>query len=90
MDEIDILWNAIDLDWIHGAIGRREQEGLHLDFKTAAAGLDRKVLARTMSGFGNADGGVIVWGIDARRQPDGIDCASALEPIVSIEAFLTP
>lgn len=89
MDDIEALWRSIDLTWIDGSIGRREQETLHLDFKTVPAGLDRKLLARTMSGFGNADGGVLVWGIDARRQPDGSDVASELRPIDAVAPFLS-
>ncbi|MEA2164534.1 MAG: hypothetical protein QOK37_2661 [Thermoanaerobaculia bacterium] len=54
-----------------------QSENLWLDFKRSAddgAGTklhirDRENLSRAISGFGNSDGGVIVWGVDCRRDP---------------------
>jgi hypothetical protein len=58
-------------------IARREQETLWLEFKTVATlpgssalhPSDFKNLAKSVSGFGNAEGGVIVWGIDCPSDP---------------------
>jgi hypothetical protein len=55
-------------------IGDRQSEELFLDFKRSAdhgAGTrlhvnDRNNLAKAISGFGNSEGGVIVWGVDCR------------------------
>jgi hypothetical protein len=54
----------------------REEEFLFLDFKTSASGgvrpldKDRRTLAKALSGFGNAAGGVLVWGVSApQREP---------------------
>jgi hypothetical protein len=52
----------------------RQSEELFLDFKRSANGGkgqrlhqdDRKNLAKAISGFGNSEGGVIVWGVDCR------------------------
>lgn len=52
-----------------------EPESLFLDFKRAVtvagdAGLhrnDRENLSRALSGFANSEGGVLLWGVDARR-----------------------
>jgi hypothetical protein len=49
-------------------------EELFLDYKRAATALpsnkladdDRKNLAKAVSGFGNAEGGLIVWGVDCK------------------------
>lgn len=56
------------------------QENHLVDFKLAAEPSlsskdDKKVLACAISAFANADGGVIIWGVDARRDPkeDWID-----------------
>jgi len=49
-----------------------KEEDLHLDFKTVNAadlksGSDRKNFAKALSGFANSDGGIVVWGVVARR-----------------------
>lgn len=54
-------------------------EELFLDFKTSAdnrvsrtlAEGDAKTLAKAISGFGNSEGGVVVWGVDRRADRDG-------------------
>lgn len=76
------------LAWL--AVG--QQEHLYLDFKaTASPDLssrnDRKNFAIAISGFANADGGVIGWAIRTDRR-DGVDRACALEPIANPAAFL--
>jgi hypothetical protein len=66
-------------------VTEQRQEDLTLDFKLAPKNLgdkdERKVLAKAISGFANSAGGLIVWGIDARKDADGIDCAQATVPI---------
>ena len=54
-------------------------EELFLDYKRSSTPLpgarlsddDRKNLAKAIAGFGNSEGGVIVWGVDCRQTPDG-------------------
>src|SRR5712664_714535 len=56
----------------------REPESLFLDFKRSPddgdgaklASDDNKNLSKAASGFGNSEGGVLIWGVDCRR--DGI------------------
>jgi len=72
-----------------------QQEGVQLDFKTkrsdrsgAATDDDIRNLGKELSAFSNSMGGMIIWGVEARKsQESGIDCASALKPIVDIEQF---
>lgn len=56
-------------------------EDLQLDFKTSQSSFskpeDRRVLARAISGFANSAGGLIIWGVDAKR-------ADAEAPLVAI------
>jgi len=60
---------------------RRRQEDLHLDFKLVGKNgsgdevlsKDRESLAIALSGFANADGGVIVWGGECKRDDEGVD-----------------
>ena len=54
-------------------------EELFLDYKRSSTNLpsnrigddDRRNLARAISGFGNSEGGIIVWGVDCRRTENG-------------------
>lgn len=80
---------------IEAFINDRQSEELHLDFKrsrdSAASGKlhrdDRENLATAISGFGNSDGGVIVWGVDCRNLPDAGDVATAKFPIENPKRF---
>lgn len=80
---------------ILGFIEDRKAEELFLDFKRASndgkdkkfTEIDRKNLAKAISGFGNSEGGVIVWGIDCSRDQSGADVAKALIPIEDPEKF---
>ena len=79
---------------INQLIEEKWQEDLLLDFKTierdsAPMGMsDRKNLAIALSGFANSDGGVIVWGVDARSErPCEPDVAKHLCPIKKLKLF---
>ncbi|MBN9438410.1 ATP-binding protein [Bosea sp. (in: a-proteobacteria)] len=74
-------------------IQRRQQEHVQLDFKQKTDAShpslnddDRRTLGEALSGFSNSAGGLLIWGVDARKK-DGIDCANELKPIGGIEAF---
>jgi hypothetical protein len=70
-----------------------QEEHLHLDFKTVnKADLsreDRRNFAICISGFANSDGGLIIWGVDARKNDQEIDCASEPKEIASIKLFVS-
>ncbi len=77
--------NFDQLDWatIASYVELKQEEHLHLDFKTLrnaelTSGDDKRNIARCISGFANSNGGIIIWGIDARKNSDDIDCASAI------------
>jgi len=65
-------------------IDARASEELFLDFKRSADNgsgralhnSDRANLERAISGFGNSEGGVIVWGVDCSRNPAMGRCGS--------------
>jgi Putative DNA-binding domain len=66
-------------------IVENREEALHLEFKTLASnnGLnrdDRKVIAKAISGFCNAEGGLLIIGIETKRV-DGIDIAAKMRPV---------
>jgi len=55
----------------------KKPETLHLEYKTLANSTqpfsnweDKRNLAKTMSAFANAEGGVILWGVDERKVSD--------------------
>jgi hypothetical protein len=74
---------------IENFVADRQAEELFLDFKRSSSdgaekklsGSDRKNLSKAISGFGNSEGGVIIWGVDCSTDFDGADVAKALVPI---------
>ena len=64
-----LAWTAADVVGMKGVA----QENRHVDFKLLAkpdfGPDDLRHLAKAVSGFANAEGGVVVWGVNARRDP---------------------
>lgn len=64
-----------------------KHEGLELDFKQRTAvnragdKADKKVLGKALSAFANSMGGLIVWGIDCKRDADGVDQVVGFVPV---------
>lgn len=83
------------LDAIEGFILSRSSEELFLDFKRSSdcgrgnrlSQNDRNNLAKAISGFGNSEGGVLVWGVDCSQNPQEGDIARALVPIEKVYRF---
>jgi hypothetical protein len=87
-------FDLIDLAQIDGYLKCRQEEHLQLDFKiiksaSLASADDRRNLAKSLSGFANSAGGIIVWGVDARQNDDGVDCAGATSEIKQLKMFLS-
>jgi len=64
----------------------------YLDFKCEPQNEKntKEIWSKSLGGFANTEGGVIVWGVDAR--PDstsGVDAASDVKPLVNPVAFRT-
>jgi len=74
----------------------REAESLFLDFKRSPRDGegerlhddDSKNLSKAISGFGNSEGGVLIWGVDCRRNAQGIETASK-HPLLDVSGFRT-
>lgn len=84
-------------DAIDDFIVNLQTEELFLDFKQAVStgknGTslhkdDRKNLAKGISGFGNSEGGVIVWGVECSRDCDIGDVAKAKVKVKNVHRFL--
>lgn len=71
------------------------QEDIFLDFKesrtTAGALLDddKAHFSKAASGFAHQEGGVLIWGIEARQGANEVDEAKELRPIPNIKKFLS-
>jgi hypothetical protein len=75
-------------------VTERRQENIELEFKTkansgngAAEKPDRINLGITLSALANSMGGLLVWGIEARKDADGVDCANSPAPVADIARF---
>jgi hypothetical protein len=75
----------------------QQSEELFLDFKRSAVNgdstfldsKDRNNLAKAISGCGNSEGGVIVWGIECKRGADGADLPNTKFPIKKAKRFVS-
>lgn len=89
---LEELFESIDADAIDGFVRDGEQENLHLDFKTVVSpelkhSDDKKNFAKALSGFANANGGILVWGVVTEKNDENVDCATALNPIERLALF---
>lgn len=94
------LFNKIleqDLDYIITAISDKTTENYYLDFKSTGIQdytgrrklfeSEQKNLAKSISAFGNSEGGVIVWGIKTGKADT--DYAVAKKPIKNVSNFIS-
>jgi hypothetical protein len=50
---------------------------------------DRENFARAISGFGNSEGGIIIWGVDCRNDPERGDVPETKFPIHKVKRLLS-
>lgn len=58
-----------------------KNNGIPLEFE------DRVNLSKSISGFANSHGGVLVWGVYCNENDQKIDCVIDLKPIANLRAF---
>jgi hypothetical protein len=83
------------ISFVEELIATRKSEELFLDFKRSADnGVGRRLHAddsnafsRAISGFGNSEGGIIIWGVDCSQDKQGADVAAQKVPVVDAVAF---
>ncbi|MBW9235526.1 ATP-binding protein, partial [Leptospira santarosai] len=75
-------------------IDEQQEENLFLDFKlktdATSSNLskdDKKNYAKALSGFSNTSGGIIIWGVDCRKNEEGVDGASGWYLLYSQNIF---
>lgn len=85
-------------DAIDEFILNQQTEELFLDFKQAVSvgknfttlhRDDRKNLSKAISGFGNSEGGVIIWGVECSRDIEIGDVAKAKVKVKNVHRFLS-
>ncbi|ODS35506.1 MAG: hypothetical protein A7316_10695 [Candidatus Altiarchaeales archaeon WOR_SM1_86-2] len=82
---------------IQEMIKNKQEENIFLDFKEKSdpnspsiSKEDKKNYAKALSGFSNLSGGVIIWGVKARKiNRNSPDVASEEKPISYLKKFLT-
>ncbi len=81
----------IDLLEIESFVDNKITEDLYIEFKTSnfpvRLEFDNKNFSKCISGFANSSGGIIIWGIKASKNKDGVDAASAIKPIKGLIKF---
>jgi len=85
------------MDAIEDFLVSRKSEELFLDFKRSAndgqgetldSG-DWKNLSKAISGFGNSEGGVLVWGVSCGKVKERGDVPDALQPVTDVRRFVS-
>jgi len=69
---LDETFSTLSSSDILEMINRRQEEHLQLEFKTTKGpGMtspdDRRNFAKALSGFANSSGGILIWGIVAKK-----------------------
>lgn len=87
------FFERIDEKKIREFIRDKQEEHLTLEFKTVSKAdltdkQDKKNFAKTLSGFANSSGGIIVWGVEAKKI-QGIDCACGVKEIMPLSQFVS-
>lgn len=81
---------SVGASYFDQILAEREEETLHLEFKTLSheGGQlkrdDRKLVAAAITGMANAEGGLLIVGVETKRV-DGIDVAISKRPIKQLQ-----
>ncbi|HDR7855609.1 ATP-binding protein [Bacillus paranthracis] len=99
MNNAKLIFDRLEKDGykeISRMINQHQEESVFLDFKlkslpdgSTISKDDKRNYAKALSAFANTSGGVIVWGVNARKNDDGLDAASNEEPIINAKVFQT-
>jgi hypothetical protein len=89
-------FKSISLEDIDRFIIEKQEENLNLEFKTVNHSnyndqnkeFDKKNIAEVFSGFANSNGGIVIWGIKAKKNTSGQDIATETTPINELTKFL--
>lgn len=91
---ISEYYKTIDINEIDRYISEGQEENINLEFKTVnhpdinSLVFDKKNISKTLSGFANSNGGIIIWGIKAKSNALNQDVAYEKKPIRELTKFL--
>jgi len=88
------FYRHINKGIIENFVSDKQEENLNLEFKTVSDAdfsnrEDRKNFAIALSGFANSSGGIIVWGVIAKKNKQGIDCACGFQEVEPLPLFIS-
>lgn len=88
------FYKQINRRLIKDFINDNQEEHLTLDFKTVNKADfsnrdDRRNFAKSLSGFANSSGGIIIWGVEAKPNQQGIDCACGKKEIQPLSQLIS-
>jgi hypothetical protein len=94
--ELKKYFNSINIVEIERFVSEKQEENLFLEFKTVNhpdyidnnREFDKKNISEVLSGFANSDGGIVIWGVSARKNSKGQDVAGDFKPIKELTKFL--
>lgn len=92
--DIHESFKSLNMERIDLYIKEKKEEDINLEFKTISRSdlserNDKKNFAKALSGFANSDGGLLVWGIKAKKNEKGIDHAYGKKEIDNLALFLS-
>jgi hypothetical protein len=90
---IQELFDQINLQAIEKYVDSNQEENLTLDFKLLNSSDlnhkdDKKNFSKALSGFANSSGGIVIWGVDCRKNDEGVDCANGIVEITNVDMLL--
>lgn len=89
-------FEKLDYDEIRLLVDNRQEENVFLEFKTVNhpnyndknKNYDKEYFSKCLSGFANSNGGIVIWGVSADKDSNGIDCANSIKPIKQLTKLL--
>jgi hypothetical protein len=89
-------FDNIDLSEIERMVTDGQEENVHIEFKTVIhpnynidnREFDKKNFSEVISGFANSNGGILIWGVKAKKNENNQDIASQKKPIKELTRFL--
>lgn len=94
--DIKKYFETIDINEIERFIQDGQEENSFIEFKTVVHPNyndknredDKKNISKTISGFANSNGGLVIWGIKAKENDKKQDIATEKSPIKELTRFL--
>lgn len=92
--DLSNLFESLRMDDINEFISSMQEENLNLDFKTInnsnlTNNDDKRNLAKVLSGFANSNGGLVIWGVEAKKNNQGVDCATSFKEVDNLNLFMS-